>query len=95
MSDELLFKELITKIDQIKPKYPAWLSVKQCGQYLGLSESTIRKLVSTGQIPYKRLPLAESGAIRLNRRQIDLWLLSGEIRPSKRSRATFAEFIDD
>jgi len=94
MSDELLFKELITKIDQIKPKYPAWLSVKQCGQYLGLSESTIRKLVSTGQIPYKRLPLAESGAIRFNRRLIDFWLLTGELKPKARARQTFEALLD-
>jgi len=93
------FSLIIEKLDalekQIKPDFPVWLSVKQAAKYIGLSESSIRKMVSAGQIPYKRLPLAESGAIRFNRKQIDLWLLTGEVKSSKRSRATFAEFIDD
>ncbi|MDD5230355.1 MAG: helix-turn-helix domain-containing protein [Candidatus Marinimicrobia bacterium] len=99
MSDKLMFSMILDKIDalesKLRPEIPAWLSVKQVAEYLGLSSSSIRKMVASGQIPYKRLPTAEGGAIRFNRRQIDLWLLSGELRPSKRSRSTFAEFIDD
>jgi len=99
MTDNLLFSMILEKLDalesKIKPEYPAWLSVRQCAEYLGLSGGTIRKLVSTGRIPYKRLPLAESGAIRFNRRLIDLWLLSGEVKPTARARQTFAEFVDD
>jgi len=96
MSDPT-FKEIIEQLDriesQIKPEYPAWLSVKQCADYLGLSESTIRKLVTSGNIPYRRLPTAEGGAIRFNRKQIDLWLLSGEIKPKARTRATFEALL--
>jgi len=99
MNNELVFKEIMEKIDKlektIKPGFPNWMSVKQLCEYIGLSQSSIRKMVRTGQIPYKRLPLAESGAIRFNRKQIDLWLLSGELRPSKRTRSTFTEFVDD
>jgi len=94
MSDELLFKELITKIDQIKPEYPIWLSVRQVADYFGLSQSTIRKLVSTGDIPYRRLPTAEGGAIRFNRKQVDLWLLSGQVKPTARTRRTFEALLD-
>ncbi|MCK9244632.1 MAG: helix-turn-helix domain-containing protein [Candidatus Marinimicrobia bacterium] len=93
MTDEPLFRELIAKIDQLKPEYPAWLSVKQCAEYLGLSESTIRKLVTSGDIPFRRLPTAEGGAIRFNRKQIDFWLLSGDIRPTARARATFEALL--
>jgi len=99
MTDDLLFKELTERLDRIekniKSDFPNWLSVRQVADYLSLSSSTIRKLISTGQIPYKRLPLAESGAIRFNRRLIDLWLLSGEVKPTARARQTFAEFVDD
>jgi len=97
MSDEILFKELIEKIDRIesrlKPDFPVWLSVRQCGEYLGLSESTIRKLVTSGDIPYRRLPTTEGGAIRFNRKQIDLWLLSGDLKPKARARATFEALL--
>lgn len=93
MTDEPLFRELIAKIDQLKPEYPAWLSVKQCAEYLGLSESTIRKVVTSGDIPYRRLPTAQAGAIRFNRKQIDLWLLSGDVKPKARARATFEALL--
>ena len=96
MSD-LVFKEIVERLDriesQIKPEYPAWLSVKQCASYLDVSESTIRKLVASGNIPYRRLPTGEGGAIRFNRKQIDLWLLSGDVKPKARTRATFEALL--
>jgi excisionase family DNA binding protein len=93
MNNDLLFKELIEKIDRLKPGFPSWLSVKQCAKYLGVSESTIRTLVKSGDIPYRRLPTAEGGAIRFNRKQIDLWLLSGEVKPKARTRQTFEALL--
>ena len=96
MSDPT-FKEIVEKLDriekQIKPSIPTWLSVRQIADYLDVSESTIRKLVASGNIPYRRLPTAEGGAIRFNRKQIDLWLLSGEIKPKARARATFEALL--
>jgi len=96
MSD-LVFKEIVERLDrlesQIKPEYPAWLSVKQCASYLDVSESTVRKLVASGNIPYRRLPTGEGGAIRFNRKQIDLWLLSGDVKPKARTRATFEALL--
>ena len=96
MSD-LVFKEIVERLDrlesQIKPEYPTWLSVRQCAEYLSLSESTIRKLVASGNIPYRRLPTGEGGAIRFNRKQIDLWLLSGDVKPKARTRATFEALL--
>jgi excisionase family DNA binding protein len=93
MNNDLLFKELIEKIDRLKPGFPSWLSVKHCAKYLGVSESTIRTLVKSGDIPYRRLPTAEGGAIRFNRKQIDLWLLSGEVKPKARTRQTFEALL--
>ena len=90
-------KQIFLKLDalekRIKPEFPNWLSVKQCAKYLGLSESTIRKLVTSGDIPFRRLPTTEGGAIRFNRKQVDLWLLSGELKPKARARATFLELL--
>jgi len=97
MSDPT-FKEIVEKLDriekQIKPSIPTWLSVRQIADYLDVSESTIRKLVASGNIPYRRLPTAEGGAIRFNRKQIDLWLLSGDVKPKARARQTFEALID-
>jgi len=94
---ELTFKDIYEKLDaiekRIKPEFPNWLSVKQCAEYLGLSESTIRKLVTSGKIPFRRLPTAEGGAIRFNRKEIDLFLLNGNVKARKRSRQTFAELL--
>jgi len=98
MNDDLKFQEIVlSKFDdlekQIKPVFPTWLSVKQCADYLSVSASTIRKMVSAGTIPFKRLPTADGGAIRFNRKQIDLWLLSGNVKPTARARATFKALL--
>jgi len=91
------FSIIIDKIDrlekQINPNFPAWLSVRQLAEYLGLSASSIRKMISAGSIPFKRLPTCEGGSIRFNRKQIDLWLLSGDVKPTARTRSTFEVFL--
>ncbi|MFH1213193.1 MAG: helix-turn-helix domain-containing protein [Candidatus Neomarinimicrobiota bacterium] len=84
---------LIQKIDSLQTGFPAWLSVKDCARYLSVSESTIRKMVTSGDIPYRRLPTTEGGAIRFNRKQIDLWFLSGDVKPKARARQTFEAFL--
>ncbi|HPC36732.1 MAG TPA: helix-turn-helix domain-containing protein [Candidatus Marinimicrobia bacterium] len=71
-----------------------WLNIQEVADYLRCSQSQIRKLVSAGQIPYKRLPNGKSGKLLFNTRQIDLWLLTGEIKPSARARQTFEALID-
>lgn len=53
-----------------------FLSVAEVAEYLGLSESAIRKWVRTGQIPFCRI----NGAIRFDIRAIDGWALSQEVR---------------
>lgn len=92
MNDDPLFRELIEKIEKLN-QYPNWLSVRQCAEYLGLSDSTIRKMISAGSIPFQRIPTTEGGAIRFNRRQIDFWLLSGQTRPKARTRQTFEALL--
>ncbi|MFA4907239.1 MAG: helix-turn-helix domain-containing protein [archaeon] len=87
------FSMIIEKIDALqksmKTGFPAWLSVKQCADHLSVSSSQIRKLIASGSIPYRRV----GQAIRFNRRQIDLWLLSGDVKPNKRARSTFEAFL--
>jgi len=98
------FNEIVKKLDRIEnlissnvsnrvDNPPNWFSVKQCADYLNLGESSIRKMIASGSIPFKRLPTAEGGAIRFNRKQIDLWLLSGEVKPTKRTRQALEDIV--
>ncbi|MFH1212885.1 MAG: helix-turn-helix domain-containing protein [Candidatus Neomarinimicrobiota bacterium] len=90
---EMTFQDIYEKIDKleqkIKPEFPNWLSVHELAEYLRVSESQIRKLVSDGSIPYRRV----GQAIRFNRKQVDLSILSGGLKPSKRARATFEALL--
>lgn len=91
------FSIIIDKItaleNQIKPNFPAWLSVRQLAEYLGVSASSIRKMISAGTIPFKRLPTAEGGSIRFHRKTIDLYLLNDNVKPTARTRARFEAIL--
>ncbi len=64
-----------------------WLNIKEIADYLRCSQSQIRKLVTAGSIPYKRLPNGKSGKLLFNVREIDLWLQYGTAKPSARQKA--------
>lgn len=86
--------QIFRKLESIEQKItPAqtWLSVTELAIYLKSSESTIRRLVASDSIPFKRI--GENGKILFNRRQIDLFLLSGEKHPGKRVRMIFQDFL--
>ena len=92
MTDD--FKMLFLKLESIEQRItPAatWLSVSDLGEYLGISESSIRRLVARNEIPFKRVGL--NGKIVFHKRQIDLWLLSGEKNPGKRAMAIFRDLL--
>jgi len=92
MNDEL--KLLFQKIESIENRItPAqtWLSVPDLAKYLKSSESTIRRLVARNEIPFKRI--GTNGKIIFHKRQIDLWLLSGEKHPGKRARMIFQDLL--
>ena len=75
-----LLKEIFTKINDLQKKFEGlqstWLDIKQTVNYLYISESKLRKMISAGEIPFKRV--GKNGKIILNRRQIDLWLIYGK-----------------
>jgi len=92
MNDET--KQIFQKLESIEQKItPAqtWLSVADLAQYIKSSESAIRRLVAKNEIPFKRI--GSNGKIVFNRRQIDLWLLSGEKHPGKRARIIFKDLL--
>jgi len=87
-------KQLFQKLESIEQRITpplTWLSVTELAQYIKSSESTIRRLVSVNSIPFKRI--GANGKIVFNRRQIDLWLLSGEKHPGKRARMIFQDLL--
>jgi len=89
-----LIQRIDEKIDKLKPDFPNWMSVKQCAEYIGgVSCGTVRALVKTGKIPYTRLPLSEGGKLLFSKKLIDLWLLSGQVKPTKRVRQNFQELL--
>jgi len=96
MDNELLFQrieQIDRKIDGLKVGSPAWLSVRQLAEYLGVSASSIRKMISAGTIPFKRLPTADGGSIRFHRKTIDLYLLNDNVKPTARTRARFEAIL--
>jgi len=91
---EINLQELLETLKRIENSIsPArtWLSVPELADYIKSSESTIRRLISSGSIPFHRV--GENGKIIFHRRQIDLWLLTGEKQPGKRTRTLFKEFL--
>ena len=73
MNDQQL-NILINKIDKLKFQPKSWMDINECSNYLSISKSKIRKMISKSEIPFKRI--GNNGAIRFNTRMIDLWLLS-------------------
>jgi len=86
--------EIKARLDRIESRTAVgWLDINQAAEYLSCSVSLLRKLIAADRIPFRRLPGVdgtERGAIRFNRKELDLWLLSGgDIQPTKRIRQRF------
>ena len=98
MIDDPKFSMILDKIDalekRLKPEFLVWLDIRQASVYLQISRSTIRKLILSNSIPFRRVPNGKVGKLLFNRRVLDLWLLSGDVKPSKRARSTFEAFLD-
>ena len=59
-----------------------WLTVREAANYCRISESKMRKLLSSGEMPINRL----DGKILLNRRALDYYIILGTSKPTKRQR---------
>ena len=81
----------LSEIDKINSTTPLWLTIDQLSDYIHLSISSIRKLVSKDKIPYQRA--GTTNKLLFNRKKIDYWLLTGDKSPKKRARKLAKEFI--
>ena len=48
--EEKILQELKELRELIKKNVPIWLSIKDCVEYSGLSESSIRRAIQSGQL---------------------------------------------
>ncbi len=89
--DQMAIIELTEQIKQLNDKIiknqannKTWLTVFELSNYLSISESLIRKLISSKKIPFNRVD--NTGKILFKKKQIDLWLLSGKMKLNKREK---------
>ena len=72
-----ILKQINDKIDRLEnhliPVQSNWLDIKQTINYLHVSQSKLRKMISAGEIPFRRV--GANGKIIFNRKQLDLWLI--------------------
>lgn len=91
---EITFKDIYSKLENLEQRISpplTWLSVTDLAKYIKSSESSIRRLVAKNEIPFKRI--GHGGKLLFNKKQIDIWLCSGQIHPTKRARTLFADLI--
>lgn len=91
---EAIIRQLIEEIkalrSELRQTSSQWLDVSGTANYFHISMGQIYKLISSGQIPHKRL----NGKILFNKKQLDFWLLTGSEKPSKRQREQVEPFIN-
>ena len=84
-ANEPTLKDIYDKLNQvIDPISWTYLNIQQVADYLKISTSQVRRLVTEGIIPYRRIPNGKAGKLLFNRKLIDVWLLTGSLRPTKR-----------
>jgi len=83
---ETLFVKLIDEIKLLRValfrSVSPWLTVKEAAAYARISESKLRKLIHAGTLPINRI----DGKILINRKSLDLFIIYGTTRPTKRQR---------
>lgn len=71
--NEKILSEINAKLEAIQQeRRRKWLDVAQTANYLCISVSKVRKLISAGKIPYNRV----DGKIVFHIRKLDLWTLN-------------------
>lgn len=71
-----------------------WLDLHEAALYLKISESTLRKMISFGAIPFKRLGAGAKSKILFSRKQLDLFVIYGKANNfSKRERESAQAWV--
>ena len=81
-----ILKQINDKIDRLENR-SIWLSIPEVSKYVKVSESQIRKLISKGKIPYRRLGSNSKSRILVNKKMLDLSIIYGKVKGfTKRER---------
>lgn len=88
--------EILTKLEHLERSLQVqnstWLDLQGVADYLHISTSKLRKMISAGEIPFKRV--GSNGKLIFNRKQIDLCLIySKKTGFTKREREQAEAFI--
>ena len=89
-------KQLERSLEELKrERATPWMDIQETAQYLRMGVSTIRKLVYAGNIPYIRKNDG-LGASKLyfHKKQVDLWMLTGNIKPTKHEQSRVAQYLN-
>ncbi|MHA1877170.1 MAG: helix-turn-helix domain-containing protein [Promethearchaeota archaeon] len=80
--DNDILKEIFMKISDLQEKFrgfqSTWLDINQTSSYLHISESSLRKHIAKGEIPFRRIGHGSKSKILVNRRMLDLSILYGK-----------------
>ncbi|MBL7067507.1 MAG: helix-turn-helix domain-containing protein [Candidatus Marinimicrobia bacterium] len=95
---EALLKQLINEMQELKNTLAGttlpWLDIKEASSYLKLSVSTIRKLTSKGEIPFKHLGEGQKSKVLFSRKQLDMWIMTGKTSGfTKRDKETLDVYL--
>ena len=90
MTEIELLKQIDKKLDRVLSTNKTWLSVKDLSKYISISESKIREMISKNTIPFQKI----DGTIRFSRKKIDIWILTGNLNPTKSQRDRVIQYLD-
>ena len=81
-----VLKQILSKLEILENRldtvHSAWMTVKETAAYARVSESKVRKLIASGDMPIHRI----GGKILISRRELDYLILFGTPSPTKRQR---------
>jgi len=87
MDDSLLI-QILTEVKELKKSLikvnSNWIDFHEAALYLKISESTLRKYIASGIIPFSRIGAGSKGKILFLRKQLDLWIIYGKKSFTKR-----------
>lgn len=96
--DDNLLRQILTGINEIKKSLikvnSNWLDFHEAALYLKISESTLRKYVASGMVPFNRIGVGNKNKFLFSRRQLDLWIIYGKKTFTKRELQKLKAFID-
>ena len=88
-----LVNQLITEVKGINSGDSPWLTIEEAADYIRLSVSSIRKLVSNKSIPHVRRD-HQKGRSKLffHKKQLDLWMFTDRIHATKKQRDLYRPY---